>query len=546
MTITFRFARVAVAGALMLSSSVATAQHAGHQPDAAAVGRVQFSTSCNPAAAPHVERGVALLHSFWFPAAIAAFDEALAADATCAMAWWGKAMSHWGNPFSPTRAKAALVAGHDAIGKARALTATPRERAFIDAAAVLYDDFETRSNRDRVLAYDRAMAKVAAAYPDDSEVVIFRALALIQTQLPTDTSYAALLEGGAMLEAQLVLHPDHPGIAHYIIHSYDVPALANRALEAARRYATLAPAVPHALHMPSHTFTRLGLWQESIDTNLASAAAARANGSRSEELHALDYQAYAYLQTGQDAAVAGIVGRLPEIVSGIDMAGTASAAPPVAGIYGATAIPARYAMERGDWAAAAALPARRSALPYADVMTFFARAVGAARSGAPAQAAADLAVLEQLRTTLAEGDYAIYVGEAVVAVDAAAAWLAFAKGDHATALERMRAAADRQDASDKSAISPGPLAPARELLAEMLMDARRPADALREYEAVLQREPGRLRSMAGAAAAAHSAGDPATARRHAAAALAMCAKADQPARPMLEALRPLAATPPRG
>jgi len=516
------------------------AQHAGHTMSTSEVGRVRFPTTCQPAAQAPFERGVALLHSFWFPAAIASFDEALAADPTCAMAWWGKALSFWGNPFSPSRPAAALASGLEATKKARALDASPRERAFIDAAAVLYDDHQTRPQRDRIVGYEQAMAAVAAAHPDDSEAAIFHALALTQTALPTDTTYAPLLRAGALLETQLVKHPDHPGIAHYIIHSYDVPALADRALEAARRYASLAPAVPHALHMPSHTFTRLGLWQESIDTNLKSAEAARAHSSTSEELHALDYQTYAYLQTGQDAAVAHIVEKLPATTARIDMTGTASAAPPVAGIYAATAIPARYAMERGDWAAAAALPDRRTAVPFADVTTYFARAVGAARSGAHAQAEADIAVLRELRSKLAGSDYAAYERDAVVAEDAAQAWLLFAKGDRDAAFARLRKAADLQDAGEKSAISPGPLAPARELLGEMLLEADRPADALREFTTVLEREPGRLRSMAGAAFAARAAGDAAAATQHATAALEMCAKADRPGRALLKDLHQIA------
>lgn len=528
---------------LLLAPSWSSAQHAGHAghgPASTSVGTVSFPTSCAAAARPDVERAVALLHSFWFPAAIEAFDAALEVDPGCAMAWWGKAMSYWGNPFAPARSAAALAFGLEASRKAQALQATPRERALIDAVSELFQGHDSRSNRERVQAYAAAMAAAARAHPDDSEIAIFHALAITQAADPSDKTYASLLKAGALLEAQFDAHPDHPGIAHYIIHSYDVPALAARALDAARRYASLAPAVPHALHMPSHTFTRLGLWQESIAANLASADAARSHGSTSEELHALDYQAYAYLQIGQDAAVARIVEALPVLVEHVDMDGTASAAPPVAGIYAATAIPARYAMERGDWAAAAALPPRRTALPFADLMTFLARAIGAARSGAPARATADIAVLRELRTAMETGDYAALVGDAIVAEDAATAWQSFASGQEDAALQQMRTAADRQDAGEKSAVSPGPLAPARELLAEMLMAAGRPVDAWREYEAVLQREPGRLRSMAGAATAALAAGDAEAARRHASAALAMCAAADRPGRPIFEELRALA------
>jgi len=262
------------------------------------VGNVTFATSCNPAVQQDFNRGVALLHSFWFSAAIDSFTAVAAKDPGCAMAHWGTAMSWWGNPFGGYRSAKALAAGRAAVEKAGAAAAkTPREADYIGAVALLYKDFETVDQRTRTLAYEKAMEQVAAKYTDDPEARIFYALSLDQTALPTDRTYANLLKAAAILERELPAQPDHPGIAHYIIHSYDVPSLAPRALDAARRYAKLAPDAPHALHMPSHTFTRLGYWDESITTNLASAAAARKDNAASEELHALDYQTYAYLQT---------------------------------------------------------------------------------------------------------------------------------------------------------------------------------------------------------------------------------------------------------
>jgi hypothetical protein len=506
-------------------------QHASHD-----VGSVDFPTTCLPAAREQMNRGVALVHSFWFPAAIASFDAALEQDPACAMAWWGKALSYWGNPFAPGRSPAALAAGLEASTRARALAASPRERAWIDAVATLYYDYPTRPNRERALAYEHAMARLHADYPDDAEGAIFYALSLTQTALPTDKSYSNLLQAGAILEAQQERTPHHPGIAHYIIHSYDVPALADRALAAARRYSSVAPAVPHALHMPSHTFTRVGLWQESIESNLASARAARENNSAAEELHALDYQAYAYLQTGQDGAVRRILAGLPSITARIDMQGTASAAPPIAGIYAAAAIPARYALERGEWADAARLPVNRSAAPYADALTYFARALGAARSGQPDAADSDLDSLAAIRRALT-GDQAVWAAEVEIAERSARAWQQFARGHRPAAIAELRAVADMQDATEKSAISPGPLAPSRELLAEMLLDAGRTGEALLEFEAVLTNERRRFRSIAGAAAAAELVGDAQTASAYHVALVEVAERGDRPGREPLELAR---------
>src|SRR5882672_2952889 len=308
--------------ATMLLVLVATAGIAEeHQHETAGqLGKVNFATSCNGAAQKDINRSVALLHSFQFSRAIEGFNTVLGADATCAIAFWAIALSDWGNPFPPgQKDKGQLQLGREAAERGIKLgTKTERERAYLTAVGKLYGDFEGRPQRVRLLAYRDAMGDVAAQYPEDHEAQIFYALALAVAEDPGDKTYADRLKAGTILEKLFAQQPTHPGLAHYIIHAYDVPALASQALTAARRYAAIAPDAPHALHMPSHTFTRLGYWQESIDSNVAAAAAARRQGQTAEELHASDYEIYAYLQTGQDQAAARIVASLPEIASRLD------------------------------------------------------------------------------------------------------------------------------------------------------------------------------------------------------------------------------------
>jgi tetratricopeptide (TPR) repeat protein len=381
------------------------------------------------------------------------------------------------------------------------------------------------------------MAELVAAQPADTEAKIFHAIALVATAQPTDKTYANQIEAGRILEALWAKQPEHPGLAHYIIHAYDVPALAPRALEAARRYSEIAPSAPHALHMPSHTFTRVGEWQRSIDANLASAAAARGAGSVSEELHASDYLTYAYLQTGRDADALRLRDALAAIQARFDPSATGSAAPASAGFFAVAAIPARYALERGDWAAAAALETHDSPVPFADAISDFARGLGAARSGKPAVAAAAAAHVETLRETLAAAHEAYWTEQLAIQHQELLAWIAFADARRDEAVEKLRAAAVREDATEKNAITPGPLAPGRELLGEMLLELGRPAAALAEFETALAHEPNRFRSLDGAARAAAKAGDNAKAAKYYAALLAVCASADDPGRPSLVAAR---------
>jgi hypothetical protein len=465
-------------------------QHAGMPPDRIGAAHVNFKTSCAPAVKDDFNRSVALLHSFWFPEARAAFQAVAKKDAGCAMAYWGIALTHWGNPFGGLRTPAAIGGGRPAITTGQATgKPTPRERAFIDAVAGLFSDADPGTQRARVLAYEAAMERLARANADDVEAQIFWALAVTQSALPTDKTYAQNLKAAAILEPLFKKMPEHPGIAHYIIHAYDVPALAPRALDAARRYASLAPAVPHALHMPSHTFTRVGDWRASIKTNLASADTARQSKSSGDELHALDYQAYAYLQIAHDTDARGAIERARQVVSSGEGA-TAGAAG--AGAFALAAMPARYALERRQWPEAAQLPAPTGGAPFTKAMTHFARAIGLARSGDPGAVPAELTALAGLRDQLMAAKDAYWSEQVEIQRRVAEAWMLFAQGQRDAGLTMLKAAADTEDATDKSAISPGPLAPARELLGYMLLEARQPAPALVAFDAVIHKEPNRF------------------------------------------------------
>jgi len=528
--------------AALLVAGWAPAQEHDHRAATEKLGTVHFATSCSAAAQPQVDRAVALLHSFDFARAVAGFDAALAADRSCSIAHWGIALSRWGNPFAPgAKPPAQLQQGRQAIERAMASPPkTDREKAYIDAAARLYADYEHTPQGARLLAYRDAMDRLAARYPDDSEASIFYALSLAFAADPMDKTYANQLKAGGIMEKLIAKQPDHPGLAHYIIHAYDVPPLADRALEAARAYARIAPSAPHALHMPSHTFTRVGYWQESIDANIAAARSAKNERAVSEELHASDYQMYAYLQTGQDRAALRIVASLPEIYGRFDPTAITAGGAPGAGYFAVAAIPARYALERGDWTRAAALELRPTPLPYADAMTHFARALGAAHSKDLAAARTSIAALQQLRDRLAQAKEPYWTEQVEIERRGAAAWLALAEGRTSEALAEMRAAADREDATEKSAVTPGPLAPARELLGEMLLQTNDPAQALKEFEATLKKEPNRFRAVAGAAKAAAASGNRAASRKYSDQLLKICAKADTPGRPELQEARRVA------
>jgi tetratricopeptide (TPR) repeat protein len=511
-----------------------------HEHAAAQFGTVTFANSCSADVQPGFARAMALLHSFEFGEAIDSFKGVADKDPSCGMAWWGTALAQWGNPFAAgIKPAAQLQPGADAIARARTVGAkSGRERDYIEAAATLYDRMGTVDQRTRMIAYRDAMARVSAKYPDDTEAAAFYALGLAFCADPADKTYADQLKAGAMLERLWKAQPQHPGLAHYIIHSYDTPALAPKAIDAARRYAKIAPAAPHALHMPSHTFTRLGYWQDSIDTNILSAEASRKAGSLSEELHAMDYQVYAYLQTGQDAAAKRLVDQLAAAGDPTAPAVRAGAAPGAAGFFAKAAVPARYALERGAWAEAAKLevhPART--MPQSDAMTWFARALGAARSGDTATAQTAIDELQKLIDRLTDSKESYWIEQVSIQKLGATAWLALAEGKTDEALTAMRSAADREDRTDKNAISPGPLAPAHELLGEMLLQMKQPKAALAEFQKTMAKEPNRFRGIAGAAAAATESGDKAAARKYYQQLLTICARADTPGRPELETAR---------
>jgi hypothetical protein len=529
---------------LLLLASAPRAQQQ-HEHGAAAneqLGTVSFSTSCSSNAQPLFNRAVALLHSFEFGRAIEGFTRTLDTDPSCAMAEWGIALSRWGNPFAPgLRPPAPLRQGRDAVTRAKTIgLKTARESAYIEAVSQLYTSVETIDQRTRMLAYRDAMASVAGRNPDDVEASIFYALAIAAAAPPADKTYADLLKAGAILEKISASQPDHPGLSHYIIHSYDVPPLAARALDAARRYAKIAPSAPHALHMPSHTFTRIGSWQESIDTNIASGAVARREASTAEELHAMDYRMYAYLQTAQDSAAHGLVDALPEVQARFDPDAVASAAPGSAGVFALAAIRARYALERGAWAEAAALVPQPTRFPQADALTYFAKALGAARTGDAAGTRSAIAALRRIQDRLTQQKEVYWAEQTDIQRRSVSAWLALLEGRQTEALAEMRAAAAIEDGTEKSAVTPGPLAPARELVGEMLLQMKRPADALDAFEATLEKEPNRFRALFGAASSAALAGDRQKARQYSALLLKICERADKPERPELVLARRLA------
>jgi tetratricopeptide (TPR) repeat protein len=478
-------------------------------------------------------RAVALLHSFQFSRAIEGFNAALREDATCGIAYWGIALSDWSNPFAAgMKDKGQLQTGRESVERGKTVSAkTERERAYLAAVGKLYSDYENTPQRARLIAYRDAMQEVAAKYPEDNEAQIFYALAITASEDPADKTYAGRLKAGAILEKLFEGDPEHPGLAHYIIHTYDVPALAGRALVAARRYSEIAPDAPHALHMPSHTFTRTGFWQESIDTNIAAAAAARREGQTAEELHATDYEIYAYLQTGQDEAAQRIVDSLPEIASRFDAKAVLSGAGgPAVGCFALAAIPARYVLERRDWKQAAQLAVQATPFPHTDAITWFARGLGAARLGQTTAANDSAAALGQIRERLSKASENYWTLQVEIQELAVRAWSALAEGKKEEALQQMKSAAELEGGTEKSAVTPGPLAPARELLGEMLLEMNEPAHALEQFEATLKKEPGRFRALYGAAHAAQLSGNHDTSQTYFRELLKVCSHADKPGR----------------
>jgi tetratricopeptide (TPR) repeat protein len=493
-------------GAPLIALSLAVAGAAFAQ-SGDQLGKVEFPNSCSLAVQEKLLRGIKMLHSFYYSATQRAFENVAAEDNSCAIAAWGYASILMANPLqgvgaSPKdapRAQAVIEKGRKMAAK------TERERDYLEAVAAYYEDFANRPERTRQLARAKAYEALAAKYPDDDEAQIFYALYLTATQQASDQTYSAYLKAAGILEKQFAKHPDHPGVAHYLIHSYDAPPIAPQGVPAARRYAQIAPDAPHALHMPSHIFTRVGAWADSAATNRRSATVAEKNNEPDAALHALDYMSYAYLQLARDG----------EARKTWDEARTVAGLTGIAaGPYALAAMPARYALERGDWGGAAKLEPSPSKYPYTEAMTHFARALGAARSGDPAAARQDIERIVALRDELKAAKNEYWANEVEVMRLASLAWVSLAQTSADEALGLMRQAADIEDRSEKNIVTPGRLLPARELLGDMLLALRRPAEALKEYEASQLREPKRYRGLYGAGQAAAQSGNRDKARQY--------------------------------
>lgn len=483
------------------------------------LGKVNFPVSCTPIAQAHFNQAVAMLHSFWYDEAEKAFREVTVTDPQCAMGFWGVAMSLYHQLWATPPSAAQLQQGRDAILQAKSLSIkTDREKAYLDAISILYPADDTSDYTAKRIAYQEAMARIFAQYPDDREAAVFYALALISNALPTDKTYAMQKKALSLLQQVLDHEPEHPGVAHYIIHSSDYPELAELGLDAALAYTKIAPAAPHALHMPSHIFIRLGRWQEAAQSNLAAYQAAQQHAKKSaqtatwdQQFHFMDYMLYAYLQSGETQKARDLVDQLRTIGNAQPQNTTVA--------YAYAAMPARYAVERGKWDEAAQLSVHPDEFPWqkfgwCEAITHFARGVGAARTGNIAVAINSLNRLEALR----DADRSIHKNYTADQIEiqrlAVAAWIAAAANRTEEALQLMRAAAALEDSTEKDNVTPGAIIPARELLGEMLLTMNNPAEALKEIEASLLRTPNRRNGMLQAVQAARLAGDQAKASQY--------------------------------
>jgi tetratricopeptide (TPR) repeat protein len=503
---------LAVAAPLGTRALADEVPHAHQHGEAEKLGTVAFPVSCNAKAQEKFGRAVALIHSFWYDEAEKAFTEVARLDPECAMAYWGVAMSNYHPIWAPPM-PAEVERGKAAVARAAAMKVpTERERDYIAAITPVFEEADTRDYPSRKLAFETGMEQVYRKNPKDREAAIFYALALLGTAPPTDKTYAKQKKAGAILNEVLPGAEDHPGVAHYLIHSFDYPQLAEIGLPAAKVYAKIAASSPHALHMPSHIFTRLAMWDDSIASNMASRDTAlrhvqmtRPGYASFDQLHALDYLAYAYLQEARD----GDAKRVLDEVAAVDKLDL----PNFAAAYALAAVPARYTLERRDWAGAAALTVRPASFPwdkfpYAEALVHFARAVGGARGSDLAVARDALARLTAIQKGLADAKDAFWASQVEIQRLAADGWVARAEGRADDARRLLRAAADLEDETDKHPVTPGSLLPAREQLADLLLELGDAKGALQEYEASLTTAPGRFRSLAGGVLAAEKAGDP--------------------------------------
>src|SRR3954447_4913767 len=509
----FRIARTLLASTMIALLSGAVARATEER-----LGEVNFPISCSPGVQQQFNRAVAMQHSFFFPETVKAFTAIVEKEPSCAMAYWGIAISQRPNPLVGPLPGDVLKRGWEAIEKARAASQkTDRESAWIEALAAFYQDYATVPQQRRTANYEAAMARLSARYPDDAEAAIFYALALNEAADPADKTYAKQLKAADILEKLEPKYPNHPGIPHYIIHSYDYPELAMRGVVAAARCAQLAPSAPHALHMPSHVFSTLGMWREVVASDRASdeetiAYTARVNPQAGADpaknpgrYHSLDFLTNAYLQLGQDQEAKRIVdarNSVAEYPAGFRYSGHTAFA----------AIPVRYAFERAAWAEAAALEIPKTPFAQAEAIAWFGRAIGSARSGDLTTAKEAIHQLQVLKDRLAKANDDYWTGQVLIQERAAEGWLALAEGREGDAIVALRQTADLEDQSGKHVAMENRLSPIREMFRELLLEANEPAQALREFETSLRNNPNRFRSFAGAAKAAERVGNRAQAR----------------------------------
>lgn len=516
-----------------VGAAVAQDDHAGHGAGGDVYGTLHFDTSCSPAVRDDFDRAVAMLHSFFYPETEKAFRRIAEKEPSCTMAYWGIAISQRPNPLVTPLPPQLLKLGWDAILQARgaASSATEREKDWIEALALYFENADTLDQKARTAKYEAAMARLQAKYPNDREAAIFHALSMLEAVDLADKTSGQQLKAAALLERLQKAQPDHPGIAHYLIHSYDYAPIAERGLPAARRYAALAPSAPHALHMPSHTFSTLGMWPDAITSNLAADAAQRAYATSMNpaaaanpaaimaRYHGLDFLTNAYLQLAQDRAAKVIV----------DGRNSVGVLPSGAGLTTATAfaaIPVRYAFDRSAWGEAAALEPMVTPFKQADAIVWFGRAIGAARSGDTAGARKDVEQLTRLHQELTAAGDPYWAEQVGIQETAGSAWIALADGNPTEAVALMRRAADQEDRTEKHVAMENRLSPMREMLGELLLAVGKPKEALREFSRSLEAVPNRFRSLAGAAQAATDAGNRRAARSYSRELLVLTAHAD--------------------
>jgi hypothetical protein len=489
-------------------------------------GDLNFPISCGTQIQPRFDAALSALHSFWYRQALQEFTAIFQANPDCAMAYWGVAMSVWNQLWAPPRPDN-LKTGREAIEKAQsAAQKSPRETDYIDALAAFYTDSEKLDHRTRVAAYSKKMELLAKKYPEDREAQIFYALSLLASTDPLDETYKNQLQAGAILEKLFREIPTHPGVAHYIIHAYDYPALADRALDAALKYQTCVTIVPHAVHMPSHTFVLLGRWQDTINANIAAQEAEKARGIPEDRIHALDYLVLAYLQLAQDGKAKEAVDLARQIEG--DMAAHNHDSGLRSRHYNLAALEARWALERHDWAAAATLPLRPSRYAYAEAIPHFARAVGLSRSGHPDAAQSEVDQLAALMKALTEAKNLYWAAQVDIEGKIASAWIARARGHDDEAVALMQAAASEEDGlGTHDTLNPGPIGmTADEGLGTLLLELNRPAEAFKAFEASLRTAKNRLQSYAGAASAAAASNDVENARNYYARVVELASNAD--------------------